>query len=163
MNCSPTLTAEEFSKLHNGLWELDCMVEKLVHGNVHEGQKLAEIAKTLRDSLASAYEQDNKAFESKFDHYARIQDELGLTTVWSVYEVDNLSDRHPFEGADRVVYKDHWGEKAVQCSINGLTWAALYVAANACIRDSGDGHHVFIEQFTPSKDDPRTLILQTGS
>jgi hypothetical protein len=83
--------------------------------------------------------------------------------VWSIFEVSNLSDRHPFEGADRVVYKDHWGNKTVSCSINGLTWAALYIAANACIRDSGDGHHIYIEQFKPAKDDPRTLILSTGS
>jgi hypothetical protein len=51
----------------------------------------------------------------------------------------------------------------VSCSINGATWAALWVAANACIRDSGDDHHIFIEDFRPDPEDARTLLLSTGS
>lgn len=162
MNCSPTLTAEEFKTVHNTLCDLRTIVQRMTHSNV-KVEDVQAIVENFEAGLAGAYAQDEEAFESKADHYERIKDELGLTTVWSIYEVNNLLDRHPFEGADRVVYKDHWGNKPVSCSINGLTWAALYVAGNACIRDSGDGHHIFIEQFTPSKDDPRTLILQTGS
>lgn len=102
-------------------------------------------------------------FDRKYDHYNSVQKELGLRSVWSIYEVENLSDRHPFEGADRIVYRDHWGNEAVSNSIFGLTWAALFRAADACIRDSGDAHHIYIERFVPAKDDPRTLILTTGS
>lgn len=164
MNCAPTLTAEEFKTVHNAVCQLDFMVEKLVHGNVHEGQKLAEIARALREGLQGAYQQDHDAFDRKGQHYTNVKAELGISgSDWSIYEVDNLTDRHPFEGADRVVYTTHWGEKPVSCSINGLTWAALWVAANACIRDSGDDHHTFIEAFRPSRDDPRTLVLSTGS
>ena len=154
MNCSPTLTAEEFKVIHNSLYYLDCL------GN----DRVTELVTKMRDALKGAYEQDNKAFKNKSDHYDDVRAQLGLTdSVWSIYEVDNMADRHPFEGVDRVVYKDHWGEKTSSCSVNGLTWAALYIAANACIRDSGDEHHIYIEQFRPSKDDPRTLILSTGS
>ncbi len=153
MNCSPTLTAEEFKILHNSLYYLDCI------GN----EKVSELVETIRGALKGAYAQDNQAFQRKNDHYDRIRSELGLQTTWSIYEVDNLSDRHPFEGADRVVYRDHWGDRPVSKSINGLTWAALYLAADACIRDSGDGHHSFIEGFCPDANDPRTLILSTGS
>ena len=102
-------------------------------------------------------------FYRKYDHYDSVKTELGLRSRWSIYEVENLADRHPFENADRVVYKDHWGNKTVSASIQGLTWAALFRAADACIRNSGDEHHIYIEQFQPSKDDPRTLILSTGS
>jgi len=164
MNCSPTLTADEFKNLHNGLWELDCMVQSLLEGNSREGQKLATIAKTLRDSLKGAYEQDRKSFEEKSTHYDDVRDQLGLTnSTWSIYEVDNLADRHPFHGAVKVMYKDHWGAKPVTRDVVGATWAALYVAANACIRDSGDSHHIYIEQFKPSKEDASVLILTTGS
>jgi hypothetical protein len=62
-----------------------------------------------------------------------------------------------------VVYRNHWGKNPVSCSINGATWAALWVAANACIRDSGDDHHIFIEDFRPDPEDARTLLLSTGS
>lgn len=81
-----------------------------------------------------------------------------------MYEVNDLSERHPYESATSVIYTDHWGDAdAVRVPINGLTWAALYVAANAAIRDSGDTHHVYIENFKPAKDDASVLVLTTGS
>lgn len=154
MNCSPTLTAEEFKVLHNTLCEL---------GNINDERVQTLVERIRREALKGAYEQDDTAFDRKHDHYSRIRDELGLRSSWSIFEVDNLADRHPFEGADRVVYRDHWGDKPVSVGINGLTWAALYVAADACIRDSGDGHHCFIEAFRVGEEDPRTLYLTTGS
>lgn len=165
MNCSPTLTAEEFKTVHNALWELDCVtrtLEDVLKPELYT--KLARAASTIREGLAGAYEQDNQAFSRKSRHFDEVKAELGLrNSEWSIYEVDNMSDRHPFEGATKVVYKDHWGDEPVECTVNGATWAALFVAADACIRDSGDGHHAFIERFRPSKDDPKTLILSTGS
>ena len=156
MNCSPTLTADEFKEIHNGLYYLNCL----------HNEKVDEIVDRMRAALRGAYAQDEDAFAKKSNHYHEVRESLGITdSEWSIYEVNNMSERHPFEGADRVVYRDHWGESdtPVQCSVNGLTWAALWVAADACIRDSGDEHHVYIERFTPDKDDPRTLILTTGS
>ena len=164
MNCNLTLTAEEFKTVHNALWELDqvrTQLEEVLKPELYI--KLSRAATEIRKGLGSAYEQDSKLFELKTEHYSDVQTELGLTAVWSVYEADNLSDPHPFEGVNRVLYKDHWGDDTVVMVINGLTWAALYVAANACIRASGDDHHVFIEDFKIAKDDPRTLILSTGS
>ena len=158
MNGDVTLTADEFKKLHNGLCDLDCMVHRL---STSEGVQLAVIVKTLRDSLAGVYEQDNLAFESKHDYYDRVRNELGLRSIWSIYEVEDLSSRYPFE-ATKVHYKDHWGNP-VTTDIVGATWEALYVAADKAIRDSGDNHHVFIEQFTPSKEDSSVLVLSTGS
>jgi hypothetical protein len=164
MNISPTITAEDFKTIHNGLYDIDNAIRRLEDViNPELYKKLARGLSEVRKGLADAYEQDEKSFDSKSAHYIQVQEELALQAVWSEYDVDNMSDRHPFEGADRVVYKDHWGDKPVSCSINGLTWAALYVAADACIRDSGDNHHIFIEQFTLAKDDSRTLILSTGS
>ena len=164
MNCSPTLTAEEFKTIHNALCELRSVQESLT-GVINENltAKLHRAIKEFEFGLARAYEEDDRAFTRKSDHYSDIGEQLGLKSIWSGYDVDNMSDRHPFEGADRVVYANHWGEKPVSCSINGLTWAALWVAADACIRDSGDDHHVFVESFAPAEDDPRTLILYTGS
>jgi len=164
MNCNLTLTAEEFKTVHNALWELDqvrAQLEDVLNPNLYV--RLARAATEIRKGLAGAYDQDSKSFELKQEHYSDVQTQLGLSAVWSVYDANNLSDRHPFEGVDRVLYKDHWGDDTVSSEINGLTWSALYVAANACIRDSGDEHHMFIEGFKIAKDDPRTLILSTGS
>lgn len=149
MNCNVTLTADEFKTIHNTLWAME-----------YDGMDSKVAAEKIRQALSGAYAQETKSFDRKSDHYQEVKKELGLDSIWSIYEVDNLSERHVFEGVSTVTYKDHWGTKPVVKPINGSTWAALYVAANACIRDSGDSHHVFIEQFKKVGD---TLILSTGS
>ena len=150
MNCNVTLTADEFKTLHNALYAL---------GNV-DNEQVAQQVEIIRGALKGAYEQDDAAFDRKHSHYSEVRKELGLKAIWSIFEVDNLSDRHSFEGVRTVTYKDHWGDQPVVTQINGSTYAALFVAANACIRDSGDEHHVFIENFKQVGD---TLILSTGS
>ena len=152
MNCNPTLTAEEFKTIHNALCALDSI----------NNDKVAKLVEEMRGALSNAYEQDNKAFETKFDYYSSVRNELGLTAVWSMYEVDNLSERHPFEGATKLIYRAYGsGDQIVE--INGSTWASLYVAANALIRDSGNENHIYIENFQQSSINPDILLLSTGS
>lgn len=161
MNCSPTITSQEFSKIHNGLCDLRHACDRLEEVLSPDLYKLLVKAKDqIREGLNSAYEQDDRAFTRKSRHYESVQKDLDLDAIWSVSEVDDLNRSHPFEGVTKVVYRNHWGSKSVSCTIIGNTWASLYVAANACIRDSGDNHHVFIENFTKEDD---TLILSTGS
>ncbi len=163
MNCNPTLTAEEFKTIHNALCELDSVkqtLEDILSKELYI--KLAKAANDIRSGLANAYEQDSSAFETKMDYFDRVREELGLFATWSIYEVDKLSERHPFEGVTKVVYRAY-GSGDHEVAINGATWAALYVAANALIRDSGDDHHSFIEGFTQSSIDPTILFLSTGS
>lgn len=163
MNCNPTLTAEEFKTIHNALCELDnvkAQLEDVLNKDLYI--KLAKAANDIRKGLESAYEQDNKAFDDKYEYYSQVREELGLDTIWSIYEVDNLSERHPFEGATKVIYRAY-GSGDQEVAINGSTWAALYVAANALIRDSGDNHHIYIEGFTQSSIDNTILMLSTGS
>jgi hypothetical protein len=149
MNCDVTLTADEFKSIHNTLWAIE-----------YNGMDAVLGVKKIREALEGAYKQDSDAFDRRREHYEEVCEDLGLATVWSIYDIEDLNDRHSFEGAKTLVYTDHWGTKPVRVPINGLTWAALYVAANAAIRDSGDDHHVFIEHFTQNGDE---LILSTGS
>ena len=100
--------------------------------------------------------------DEKFDYYNQVREDLDLLAVWSIYEVDNLSERHPFEGAKKVIYRAY-GSGDHEVAIVGSTWASLYVAANQLIRDSGDGHHIYIEDFKQSSIDPEILFVSTGS
>jgi hypothetical protein len=145
-----TLTAKEFETIHNALWYLGQIDKPEVQSLVEE----------IRGALKGAYEQEQAIKDRRYDHYSQVKQDLGLDAIWSVTEVDNLSEPHPYEGVKYVTYKRFWGEGIVTQAIHGNTWAALYVAANACIRDSGDDHHVFIEDFRKSGD---TLLLTTGS
>jgi hypothetical protein len=152
MNCNPTITAQDFKTIHNALCSLDRI----------ENEAVAKLVEEMRGALAGAYEQENTSFEVKMDYYDRVREELGLFATWSIYEVDNLSERHPFEGVTKVIYRAY-GSGDHEVAINGGTWAALYVAANALIRDSENEHHSFIEGFTQSSIDPTILFLSTGS
>ena len=162
MNCSPTITAEEFKNIHNGLCDLSSVIERLEEVLSPSLYALLVSAKTqISTGMVGAYDQEDRVYNTNREHYEQIQKDLGLMdSIWSMYGVSDLNARHPFNGAQEVVYRNHWGEKNVYVQINGSTWAALYVAANAAIRDSGDDHHVFIEDFTRSGD---SLILSTGS
>ena len=147
-----TLTGEEFKTIHNALWQIQ-------YGNGPDVEAQVEI---IREALKGCYEQDQKAFRIKNDHYNHVRRELGLDAIWSIYEVNDLSQPHPYKDVVTVTYESHWGEdeRMVVRNIMGNTYAALYVAANACIRDSGDSHHLFIEGF---RQVDNTLVLFTGS
>lgn len=146
-----TLKAEDFKTIHNTLWELQ-------YGRAINVDAAVE---KIRAALSDCYAQDEAVSQKRSDHFSEVRASLGLNAIWSMYEVEDLGERHPFQGITSVTYRDHWGERGdVVIPVNGLTWAALYVAANAAIRDSGDEHHVFIEGFSKVGD---TLLLTTGS
>jgi hypothetical protein len=100
-------------------------------------------------------------FDTKFDYYETVREELGLSAIWSIYEIENLSDRHPHEGVKFLTYTDFFG-KQVTVEINGHTYAALFVAANAVLTRANT-HHNFIEAFEQSTTNPEILELHTGS
>ena len=103
-------------------------------------------------------------FDRKFDHYHAKAKEFGLKTVWSIYEVENLNDMHPFGKGLEVVYDAnyHWGGKTTIAAVHGNTWLDLFIAADKCVRDSGDNHHIYIESFEPSSA-TGVVYLHTGS
>lgn len=101
-------------------------------------------------------------FDTKFGYFDQKRDELGLLAVWSIYEVDNLNEVHPFVGATKVIYKTY-GSGDAEVAIEGNTWESLYIAADTLIRESGDNHHIFIESFKQSSISPEILFVSTGS
>jgi hypothetical protein len=159
-----TLKGKDFTLLHNSLCELRTVQQQL-SGVISDtlAERLQRVVRDFEDSLDDAYAQDNTAFDRKHDHYRTVQQQLGLKTIWSLYEVPDLAAEHPYTAAREICYRDHWGKEAVYETIPGDTWAALYTAADRCIRRSGDDHHVFIEAFEPVANQPHQLRLTTGS
>ena len=165
MLASPTLTAEEFKQVHNALCRLDSVAARLevsIKTELHE--QLIAAVETIRAQFSTAYEQDDAIFAARGAHYEEIGKLNGIKhSSWSMHHVTDMLAQHPWAGADRVVYRDHWGEVSVSVSVSGNTWAALWRAADECIRLSEDSHHIFVENFKVDRNDPRTLVLSTGS
>jgi hypothetical protein len=145
-----TIGKTEFLTIHNALCKLQW----------HEDAAVKAAVETIRQGLDSAYRADEAACGAKIDYYDSVKKELQLTTIWSIFEVDDIHSEHPYRGAQTLVYKDHWGGKPVSKPVLGATWAHLWVAAEAAIKASGDGHHYFIEGFRQAGDE---LFLTTGS
>ena len=154
MHCDVTLTAEEFKSLHNELYYL---------GMIHN-DKVQEHVEKIRTALNGAYEQERRDFDTKSNDYDAIRRINNFRSIWSIYEVSDLHAAHPYGEVLQVAYRQHWGDQGpVFAEVKGNRWIDLYEAADRAIQLSGDEHHVYIEQFTPNKDEPRQLLLTTGS
>lgn len=159
MNCSVTLTAEEFKNLHNALWRLGTL----------QDPRVEEQVSIIRDALAGAYQQELEDSDRRYAHYNGVREKLGMNAIWSMYEVDDLEAKHDFSGVSWLVYREHSGKCSVWREITGDTWLDLYRAADLAMADSEDQHHVFIEHFsrqgTMELDGRPELVLElhTGS
>jgi hypothetical protein len=164
MNCSPTLTAAEFSDVHNAKCELHGLLQAM-EGVVHPRleARLKKAIELLDKGLKSAYEQDEAAFSAASNHFDEVSEELGMKTIWSMHEVVNLHANHPWPDHTILSYEGMGDVGEVKVRIEGPTWADLWVAADKAILQSGDGHHIFIEDFTQSKTRDFELCLSTGS
>lgn len=159
-----TLYAEDFKTVHNTLCELRSVQQRLTGVINNElADQLHRVIKGFEAGLKNAYDQDSAGFDRKHEHYAEVKRQLGLRSIWSVYDVSDLAAAHPYTAARELCYRDHWGDEAVYETIPGDTWASLFVAADRCIQRSGDDHHIFIESFQPVADQPHQLRLTTGS
>lgn len=144
MNTSVTLTAEEFSKIHNAL----CFANS---------KGIEETVATIREALAGAYQQEEADFDSKMDYFRAYQEGHDFAAIWSMYElpVHCFLQEHPFPSDAFVVYgKGH-------VPVMGPTWGDVYRAADCAIRNSGDFHHIFIEGFAVKNGNE--LHMSTGS
>jgi len=164
MYISPTLTKDEFRDIHNALCDLDMVAQDLEE--VLKPEKFLRLLKAksaIREALKRSYEEEREVFSTRSDLYDSARSELGCRSVWSIYEVEDLYAEHPYQGATEVAYKDHWGEKSVRVPLAGSRWLDLYIAADYLIKESGDDHHIYIEQFKPLQENNTVLMLQTGS
>jgi hypothetical protein len=137
-----TLRGEDFKIIHNTLCDLRNLVGRMEQSMIKTAE-FDRIIEGFQMGLKDAYEQDNSTFDSKMDYYGDFQRQNGLAAIWSVYElpIHGFLFDHPFPSDAFVVYKDQ------HCAIYGQTWADVYRAADQCIRNSGDLHHIFIENF----------------
>lgn len=162
MNCSPTLTSEEFSKIHNGLCYLRNAIDSLTN-TLHPSllSTLTKAKDQIYQGLENAYRLDEEMYEKNSKHYDEVSEQYKFKTEWSVDEVTDLYSPHNFSGVTKMIYTNHWGAtNPVSVSINGTCWVDIWKAADECILKSGDNHHIFIEHF---RQDGDTLILSTGS
>ena len=159
-----TIKAKDFKTVHNALCGLDSVYSR-VKGvlNPELARRLDRSIADIRQGLTDAYAQEDQVFNSRSQHYDEVARSLDIRfSEWSLFDVADLSSLHRWPEAQTLRYQP-WEGPAVVSPITGFTWAALWMAADKVIRDSGDEHHRFVEGFRAREEDPTTLILSTGS
>jgi hypothetical protein len=103
----------------------------------------------------------DKEWDAKYKSFAEIQSTNKFVSMWSIYDgVNDPTELSPYEGKT-MSYMDNWGEPVEVTLPNGpLSWLQLWEAADKCIKQSGDNHHIFIEGF---RKNGGILELITGS
>lgn len=114
------------------------------------------------------------------EHFDDMQQELGMSTVWSMWDGGTVSANHAIftpqmrrvvyefvrdDATSEEIYADlEDGGKRSMAQVSSFavdgTVKSLWAAAESCIKQSGT-HHQFIEDFEVNEDG--TLELITGS
>lgn len=165
MHSTVTLQPKDFRNIHNALCDLRSIrndVDGILSTQI--SKRINRVIQQLEIALRDAYDQETREDEKQNQHYQEVENELGnLKSIWSLYEVRDLRTDHYYRGARELLYKDHWGTNPIRVNIQGTLWKDLWLAADQAIQLSGDTHHIFVESFHKSKDEPGVLILSTGS
>ena len=90
-------------------------------------------------------------YEAKHMSFYELKEANHFVSMWSLYDgINDIEEFSPYKGRT-MVYADNFGEPVeVTLPEGDLTWLDLWRAADKCIKQSGDAHHVFIEGINPN-------------
>jgi hypothetical protein len=90
--------------------------------------------------------------------FDKIKDLYNLSSVWSIYEVDDIDDLANVP--EDIRYMTYRNNPPLPVPANA-SYFDLWLLANALINLEGS-HHIYIEGFSRNES-PRTIELVTGS
>jgi len=156
-----SMTPNEVKVIHNGLSNLTTAInelEDIIHPTLMK--QLREAKCSIAKGFKPIRDQADKEFDDKANLFDDIKMKNKFSSVWSIYEVDNIygySDITVGEDAALVYHN-----VSVRLPVGQLTWFELWKAADDAIVMSRDDH-IFIESFTQSSISPTIILLGTGS
>lgn len=161
MLIAPTLSAEDFKKVHNGKCKLYSILERLKP--IAKDELIGELERAIEEieaGLKAAYAEEERVEDERREMCRHIASKFRIEhSTWSMYEIADMT-AVPYPEAGMLRYDGGWG-KAIGISFKpGATWTDLWVAADEAIRKSGDTHHTFIESLTLVDG---VVVLSTGS
>jgi hypothetical protein len=156
------ITSDEVRDIHNGLCYLRNAIDRLEDTlSPHVIKELRNAKSEIEKGFKSVKKQREDVWDSKNDLFNELRDNNKFTSIWSIYEVDNI---HGY--CDITVEEDSvllHQNVSVQLPAGKLTWFELWKFAEEVIVMSRDQHHVYIESFTQSSINPKIILLGTGS
>jgi len=103
--------------------------------------------------------------------YNEVAKANGFETVWSMWRSDEWQDMNDVSGIPEGTVIRHWHHSGndFRATVEGNTWLDVWRACDEAIVDSGDPHHIYIENLMwatveqPDGTVQKFLDLTTGS
>lgn len=131
---------ESLKKLMNLQYKFHSVGQKLENMSPQIQAEFAELQEAVRELFKPHREQEDKADRLRTDVLEKIQDEYGFESVWSISTVDDMNSVFGF--VESVEYLG-----CIEIIGKEVTWVELWATADRLINQSGDFHHIFIENF----------------
>ena len=149
------VSQENLKNLMNSQYKFHALSAKLEHMSPQVKADFEELQKAVHDLFKDHRQREDKAQADKSDKLEKISEANGFKSIWSIHEVDDINaifgyvEGVEYEGCSELVGTE-------------VTWLQLWAIAERLIEESGDDHHVFIENFA-KKDNEHLHRLITGS
>lgn len=159
------MNAEEMKDLHNAKCSV-VSVRKDLNSLFREdnpmNQSILRAENLLRNALERYYKAEKAHWDEWYAYVDRKKKELNIRhSYWSIKDID-FDKPHPWPEM-KLVKTSGWEEVPGRAVLGpSTTWGELWQAADAALGACDDKHHVYIEDFYPSKD-KGTLIVSCGS
>lgn len=149
------VTQEGLEKLMNLQYKFHSLEAKLEHMSPQVKAEFAELYGAVKDLFKAHREEEDKAYSLKSEVLDKIQEEHGFQSIWSMSEVSDMNA--VFGYVEAVEYEGNTEVVGTE-----VTWLQLWAIADRLIKQSGDFHHIFVENFHKKTGDiVHTLV--TGS
>jgi len=161
VNQSFNITSKQIGKLHNAYWLISNEIEQL--DEVLRSDKIVALRKAvsiLKEVYTPLIAQKDKEWDRRNSYYDDMRQNHKFKSAWSIYDVVSFQASSGIEG-DILKY----GKVNIPIKKDAMTmcitWLDMWRYAEQAIKESGDGHHLFIEGFYDRGDGVIELI--TGS
>ena len=150
------ITVEDFKNIHDGIYHLRRVRESTM--DVLNDKVISDIQKALNllvKGTKSVYDQESKYFDDKMDYFARVQEDNGFQSIWSINKVDDINALSGYTGPRVKVNGEIFLLKT-----SAPSWLELWEVVDHAIVTQKD-HHYFVEQF--EQEDKDTIVVWLGS
>jgi len=152
------ITSKQLTDLYNGkidLYFLQQMIKENYRDDSPMSTKINSAMKLMAPIINQLMEEKDKLQEELEDEMQKVRDAQNLSSIWSVSFTKKFDDS--WQGKT-VMYNGHAIVIPENVDVNAET---MYVIGDNLISESGDSHHIFIEDFIMRKDGIIQMI--TGS
>lgn len=157
-----TLSKKDFdllTSMYPKISALKSQLENVVHPRYIKD--INEIASSMESVFNPFWKAEEEEGDKNFDALSKISDNHKFKSIWSISEISatNLSNDFP-SPVKQINYQD---QSIIFDTEKTLSWLDMWKEADKLIRMSGDGHHIFIENFNKDKKNSGHYELSTGS